>query len=126
MDPVLSMFLTCSHLFPGALTPSVMICVKGMEGKLCCCGKGRKQEVLEEISSILDSPLVLGEDINNGVVSDDSYHTPPIASSSLPPSSLAKSDKENLVVLYNSQESCCHELKCSLVISRTYVKRFKT
>ena len=60
---------------------------------------------MEEIPSILYSPLVLGEDVNDGVINDNSYHTPLIASSSLPPSSLAKSNKENLVVLYDSWES---------------------
>jgi len=78
-----------------------------MEGRLCHCGKRKKWEVLEEIPSVLDSPLVLGGDINDGNISNNSYHTPPLASSSIPPlsSSVVESDKKNLVVLYDSRES---------------------
>ena len=47
------------------LFKQLMIHIEDMEGRLCCCGKGKKQEVLKEIPSVLDSPLVLGEDIND-------------------------------------------------------------
>ena len=69
-----------------------------MEGRLCRCGKGKKWGALEEIPSVLNSPLVLGGDVNDGATSNNSYHTPPLASSSISPSSssVIESDKENL------------------------------
>ena len=79
--------------------------INDMEGILCCCGKGKKQEILEEIPSVLDSPLVLGDEVNDRTASDDSYHMPPVAGSSQSPSSVTKSDKENVMVLYDSWES---------------------
>src|SRR5882762_2730732 len=78
--------------------------VDGMEGRLCHCGEGKDRQVLGEIS-VLDSPIILGQDVLEDNVSDDSYHTPPIASSSMVPSSSTESDKENSMVLYDSKVS---------------------
>lgn len=77
-----------------------------MEDRLCCCGKGKECEVLGEVSPVLGSPLILSHDINSGTISDNSYHTPTVTSSSiLSSSSPVNSNKENMVVLYDSWES---------------------
>jgi len=80
--------------------------VENMEGKLSHCGKGKAQEPLREVSPVLGSPLNLGQEIPEESASDDSYHTPPVASSSIPSSSslVVESNKENLMVLYNSHK----------------------
>ena len=70
-----------------------------MEGRLCCCGegKGKGRQVLEEIPLVLGSPLILGHSSKEGHTSDNSYHTPPLASSLVPTSSSPiKSNKENM------------------------------
>jgi len=74
-----------------------MACMSVMEGQLYRCGKGKGREVEEEVSPILGSPLVLDCSLEEGNTSDDSYHTPPFASLSVPPQSspINKSDKEN-------------------------------
>ena len=71
--------------------------VDGMEERLCQCGKGKGKEI-EEVVSVLGSPLVLDRPSEEDVISDDSYHTPPVASSSQPSSSslVYDSDKENV------------------------------
>jgi len=71
--------------------------VEDMEGKLCHCGKGKGKEIAEVVPFLLGSPLVLDcflEEDNN---SNNSYHTPPIASSPIPSQSSPtnESDKEN-------------------------------
>ena len=70
--------------------------VEAMEDRLCHCkedkGKGKAVEVPS--SGVLGSPLVLDRPL---VRSDDSYHTPPIASSKASSSS-SGSNKENVVV----------------------------
>jgi len=89
----------------------LMACVKNMEGKLCHCGKGRDHQVLGEVS-VLDSPLVLGLKVPKDTGSDDSYHTPPIASSSIgPSSSLANANKENALIIYNSRASLLQKIE---------------
>jgi len=86
--------------------------VEGMESCLCRCGKDH--QVLGKISQVLDSPIVLGQDVPEDNVSDNSYHTPPIASLSIAPSSLlVESDKENGLVFCNSKsplETCLVEI----------------
>ena len=72
-----------------------------MEGRLCCFdeGKGKGRAVLEEVSPPLGSPLVLGQAMDEDCHSNDSFHTPPLTSSSVPASSSpAESDKENVEV----------------------------
>ena len=78
------------------LIAELMARVDAMEGQLCRCGKGKGKEVVEEVPSILGSPLILDRPMEE-VGSDDSYHTPPLAGSSAPsiPSSVVESDKEN-------------------------------
>jgi len=70
--------------------------VEAMEDRLCHCkgdkGKGKAVEVSS--SGILGSPLVLDRPLTN---SDDSYRTPPIASSEVSSSS-SGSNKEKVVV----------------------------
>ena len=79
------------------LIEQLMARVDGMEGKLCRCGKGKGREVEKDIS-LLGSPLFLDRSLEEGIHSDDSYHTPPVASSSQPSSSSPHqdSDKENM------------------------------
>jgi len=80
----------------------LMTHVENMEGKLCHCGKGRDHQVLGEVS-VLGSPLVLGWEVPKDTGSNNSYHTPPIASSSIgPSSSLANANKENTLIIYDS------------------------
>jgi len=81
------------------LIEQLMARVKDMEGRLCCCGKEKGKEIMEVVPSLLGSPLVLDRPLEEDNNSDDSYHTPPIASSSIPSqSSLAdESDKENVL-----------------------------
>jgi len=71
--------------------------VEGMEGKLCHCGKGKGKEITEVVPSLLGSPLVLDHPLEEDNNSDNSYHTPPIASLSIPSQSSPadESDKEN-------------------------------
>jgi len=87
--------------------------VSVMEGQLCHCGKGKGKEVEEEVPSILGSPLVLDCPLEEGNTSDDSYHTPPFASSSGPSqlSPLHKSDKENSPIF-----SIRHDPRIALVL----------
>ena len=75
-----------------------------MEGKLCHCGKGKAREPLQDVSPVLGSPLDLGREIPEETDRDNSFFTPPIASSSVPlsSSSIVVSNKENVMVLYNS------------------------
>jgi len=79
------------------LIEQLMARVDGMEGRLCCCGKGKGKEVEKDIS-LLGSPLVLDCSLEEDVNSDDSYHTPPVVSSSQPLSSSPYQDfdKENV------------------------------
>jgi len=83
-----------------------------MEGQLCHCGKGKGREVVEEVSPILGNPLVLDHPLEEDNTSDDSYHTPPFASSSAPSqlSPLHESNKENLPVF-----SIRYDLRIALV-----------
>ena len=70
-----------------------------MEGKLCRCNSESRGSTPEAPSSLLGSPLVLDRRVEEDNASDDSYHTPPLAGSSVPsiPSSLVEdSDRENL------------------------------
>ena len=78
--------------------------IESMEGKLCHCGKGKAREPLQDVSPVLGSPLDLGREIPEETDSNNSYHTPPIASSSVPSSSspIIESNKENVMVLYDS------------------------
>jgi len=72
--------------------------ITAMEGQLCHCGKGKGKVVGEEGPSVLSSPLVLDCSEEGDNTSNGSYHTPPLADSSIPshPSpSIAESDKEN-------------------------------
>ena len=83
------------------LTEQLIAHVNSMEGRLCCCdeGKGKGRATLEEVSPPLGSPLVLGQAMDEDHHSDDSYHTPPLASSSAPASSSpSESDKENVEI----------------------------
>ena len=76
--------------------------VNSMEGKLCRCdeGKGKGRAALEEVSPALGSPLVLGQAMDEDRHSDDSYHTPPLTSSSAPASSSpSELDKENVEIV---------------------------
>jgi len=86
--------------------------VGGMESHLCHCGKDH--QVLGKISHVLDSPIVLGQDVPKDNISNNSYHTPPVASLSIAPSSsLVESNRENGLVLYNlklSLETCLVEI----------------
>ena len=79
------------------LIKQLMARVDGMEGSLCRCGKGKEKEA-EEVVSLLGSPLVLDRSLDEGVNSDNSFHTPPVASSSQPSSSspVYDSNKENV------------------------------
>ena len=71
--------------------------------------------MLGEISHVLDSPIVLGQDVPEDNVSNKSYHIPPIASSSIVPSTLlVESNKENGLILYDSKlslETCLVEIE---------------
>ena len=58
---------------------ALMAHVEDMEGKLCHCGNGKEREVGGALSSVLGSPIVLGQDIDEGSSSDNSYRTPPVA-----------------------------------------------
>jgi len=82
------------------LMEQLMARVDGMEGRLCCCGKGKGKEVEKDVS-LLGSPLVLDRSLEEDINSDDSYHTPPVVSSSQPSSSspYQDSDKENVLSL---------------------------
>jgi len=78
------------------LLEKLFSCVEAMEDRLCHCkeekGKGKAVEVSS--SGILGSPLVLDHPLAG---SDESYRTPPIASSEASSSS-SGSNKENVVV----------------------------
>ena len=90
----------------------LMACVEAMEGRLCRCGKGKDRQVLEEVSPVLDSPIVLGQEVLEDNASNDSYHTPPVASSFVGPSSSPPvSDQDNLMVLYDSRVSHLEEIQ---------------
>ena len=85
---------------------ALMARVENMEGQLCHCGKGKGRNVEEGRVSLLDSPIALGRDIDEGSSSDDSYHTPPLAGSSIPlVSSSSGSSEEQALVLYDSRDS---------------------
>ena len=79
------------------LISDLMVHVSVMEGQLCHCGKGKGKEVKEEVSSILGSPLISDCSLEEDNTSNNSYHTPPFASSSAPSQSspINESDKEN-------------------------------
>jgi len=79
------------------LIEQLMARVESMEGRLCWCGKGKKKEAEEEVP-LLGSPLVFDRPLDEDINSDDSYHTPPVASSSQLSSSspYQDSDKENV------------------------------
>jgi len=79
------------------LIEQLMARVDSMEGRLCRCGKGKGKEVEKDVS-LLGSPLVLDCSLEEDINSDDSYHTPPVVSSSQPSSSspYQDSDKENV------------------------------
>lgn len=71
-----------------------------MENKLCHCSWGTPELTQEDASSLLGSSLVLGRQAEEDNTSDNSYHTPPLVSSSIPSallSSITNSDKENSV-----------------------------
>ena len=76
-----------------------------MEGQLCHCGKGKERAVLEDVSPVLGSPIVLGTDLDTGESSDESFKSSSaIDSSTMVPSS-SSSTKENELVLYDSASS---------------------
>jgi len=45
----------------------------------------KDHQVLCEITHVLDSPIVLGQDVPEDNISDNSYHTPPIIASFITP-----------------------------------------
>ena len=95
---------------------ALMARVKNMEGQLCHGGKGKGRNVAEERVSLLDSPITLGRDIEEGSSSDDSYRTPPLAGSSIPPnSSSSGSSEEQALVLYDSRDSVLIEIHEEIV-----------
>ena len=49
---------------------ALMAWVENMEGQLCHCGKGKGRDVEEGRVSLLDSPIALGRDIDEGSSSD--------------------------------------------------------
>jgi len=72
--------------------------VDAMEGNLCHCNQDSRGLTQEAPSSLVGSPLVLGHQVDEGNISDNSYHTPPLAGSSVPsiPSSIVEdSNPEN-------------------------------
>jgi len=72
--------------------------VNAMEGKLCHCNSESHGSTPEAPSSLLGSPLVLDRWVEEDNASDDLYHMPPLAGSSIPsmPSSIVEdSDQEN-------------------------------
>ena len=90
--------------------------VKNMEGQLCHCGKGKGCDVEEGRVLLLDSPIALGRDIDEGSSSDDSYRTPPLAGSSIPPvSSSSNSSEEQALILYDSWDSALIEIHEEIV-----------
>jgi len=97
---VLTMRLDTQH----ELIQDLFARIESMEGKLCHCGKGKAREPLQDMSPVLGSPLDLGREIPEETDRDNSFFTPPIASSSVPlsSSSIVVSNKENVMVLYNS------------------------
>jgi len=90
--------------------------IESMEGKLCHCGKGKAREPLQDVSPVLGSPLDLGHEIPEETDSDNSFFTPPIASSSVPSSSspIVVSDKENIMVLYDSRKPLAEIVDCPI------------
>ena len=73
--------------------------VEVMEGKLCQCGQKTEETGQGDTSSLLGSPLDLNHPLMDDYDSANSYHTPPLAGSSipsLPSSSVANSNKENV------------------------------
>jgi len=58
--------------------------VDAMEGNLCHCNQDSCGSTQEAPSSLVGSPLEFGHQVDEGNVSDDSYHTPPLAGSSVP------------------------------------------
>ena len=73
--------------------------VNAMEGKLCHCNSESRGSTPEAPSSLLGSPLVLDRRSEEDNASNDSYHTPPLAGSSvlsIPSSIVEDSKQENL------------------------------
>ena len=94
----------------------LMARVENMEGQLCHCGKGKGRDVEEGRVLLLDSPIALGRDINEGSSSDDSYRTPPLAGSSIPlVSSSLNSSEEQALILYDSRDSALIEIHKEIV-----------
>ena len=93
-----------------------MVRVENMEGQLCHCGKGKGRNVEEDRVPLLESPITLERDINDGSSSNDSYRTPPVAGSSIPPnSSSLGSSEEQALVLYDSRDSALIEIHEEIV-----------
>jgi len=90
--------------------------IESMEGKLCHCRKGKAREPLQDMSLVLGSPLDLGREIPEETNSDNSFFTPPIASSSVPSSSspIVVSNKENVMVLYDSRKPLVEIIDCPI------------
>ena len=101
---------------------ALMACIEDMEGKLCHCGKGKEHKVGGASSSVLGSPIVLDQDVDEGSSSDNSYHTPPVTGSTVPPlSSSSGSDEGHALVLYNSQDSQLMKIHKELVENHSLV-----
>ena len=85
-----------------SLITDLMVCVTMAERQLCYCGSGEGKEkekaIAKETPSVLSSPLIGEQSSKPEDTSDDSYQTPPLASSSsvLP---LAEFSKENFPVV---------------------------
>ena len=83
----------------------------------CDCGKGKGRDVEEGRVLLLDSPITLGRDIDEGSSSDDSYRTP-LAGSSIPPvSSSSGSSEEQALILYDSRDFALIEIHKEIVES---------
>ena len=101
---------------------ALMARVENMEGQLCHCGKGKGCNVEEERASLLESPITLGRDIDEGSSSEDSYRTPPLTGSSIPPtSSSSGSSEEQALVLYDSRNSALIEIHEEIVANHCLV-----
>ena len=94
----------------------LMARVENMEGKLCHCGKGKECDAEVRGLSLLDSPITLGQGIDEESSSEDSYRTPLMAgSSTLPVSSSPSSIGEHALVLYDSRDPRKEKMENKLV-----------